>query len=108
MHQINTVHPMPKQNDASTLASVAAARAYCASQRLAYGFNPDPDAPPIEVGPAAVLRFELTAKPIPERTLPMERQLDLNDAVDGLVEEYGLQNMIRALRMVASVNGVTL
>jgi hypothetical protein len=106
MTQLNTVIPMPQQRPA-TPAEVAAARAYCVSERLRNGFDPDPDAPPITVGPAAVLRFEVV-RPIPSRTLPMERQLDLNDSVDALVEEYGLAQVIRTVKMIASINGIEL
>jgi hypothetical protein len=107
MDIVANTHTMPQQSAPATPASIAAARAYCTAQRLAYGFDPDPDAPPITVGPAAVLRFEVV-RPIPSRTLPMERQLDLNDSVDALVEEYGLAQVIRTVKMIAAINGIDL
>jgi hypothetical protein len=105
MDIVANTHTMPQESRPVTPASVAAARAYCTAQRLAYGFNPDPDAPPIMVGPAVVLRFDV-ARPIGPRTLPMGRQLDLNESVDALVEEYGLAQVIRTVRLLAAMNGV--
>jgi hypothetical protein len=105
---LHQVYPMPQQSDPVTTSSVAAALAYRAEQRLAMGFDPDVDAEPITVGPAVVLHFEALQRPIPSRTLPMERQLDLNDSVDALVEEYGLAQVIRTVKMIASINGIDL
>jgi hypothetical protein len=107
MDIVANTHTMPQESRPVTPASVAAARAYCTAQRVAYGFNPDPDADPIMVGPAVVLRFDLTAqRPIGPRTLPMGRQLDLNESVDALVEEYGLPQVIRTVKLLAAMNGV--
>jgi hypothetical protein len=108
MRNLNTVHSMPQQSDPVTVGSVAAALAYRAEQRLAMGLDPDLDAAPITVGPAVVLHFEALQRPIGPRTLPMERQLDLNDAMDALVEEYGLAQVIRTVKMLAAINQVEL
>jgi hypothetical protein len=104
--QPNLTQPMPKQSAPVTTASVAAALTARASVRLALGLDPDLNAEPITVGPAVVLRFEALQRPIPSRTLPMERQLDLNDEMDALVEEYGLAQVIRTVRLLAAMNGV--
>jgi hypothetical protein len=40
--------------------------------------------------------------------MPMGRQLDLNESVDALVEEYGLPQVIRTVRLLASMNGIDL
>jgi hypothetical protein len=108
MTSLTRSNNMPQHRAPATPAEVAAARAYCAAERLANGLDPNPDAPPILVGPAAVLHFEVVRRPIGPRTLPMEQQLDLNESVDALVEEYGLAQVIRTVKLLAEMNGCSL
>jgi hypothetical protein len=44
-------------------------------------------------------------EPIPFSTLPMARRLDLQEAIDELVEAYGFGEVWRSLRLIAAVNG---
>jgi hypothetical protein len=108
MDIVANTHTMPKQSEPVTRASVAAALANRLQVRLAMGLDPDVDAEPITVGPAVVLHFEALQRPIGPRTLPMERQLDLNDEMDALVEEYGLAQVIRTVKLLAAMNGASL
>jgi hypothetical protein len=108
MDIVANTHTMPQQSGPSTPASVVAALTARAETRLALGLDPDLDAEPITVGPAVVLHFEALQRPIAPRTLPMERQLDLNDEMDALVEEYGLAQVIRTVKMLAAMNGTSL
>ena len=56
-------------------------------------------------GDRPYLPGKVLTMPTSPRTLPMARQLDLNESVDALVEEYGLAQVIRTVRMLADMNG---
>jgi hypothetical protein len=46
--------------------------------------------------------------PVGPRRIPWNSQLDCDEAIDLAVETYGLEAVVRALRLVAATNGVDL
>lgn len=49
--------------------------------------------------------LRLVHLPVRPSTLPMEQRLDCAEAVDRLVETFGLDAVCRCIRLVAAMNG---
>jgi hypothetical protein len=99
----------------STNASAEYHREVANRERTAHGFPPHERielAPDSEIDRLRELArhnvrvFPRVAAPIPSRMLPPKQGERLQEAVDGLVEEYGLGPVIRAVKLIAASNGI--
>jgi hypothetical protein len=59
-------------------------------------------------GDRPYLPGKVLTMPIPPRRIPWDSQLDCDEAIDLAVETYGLEAVVRALRLVAAANGRSL
>lgn len=82
-------------------AQAQSAYDYCRQQRILLGLNPDPDAPVLEVHPIALTVLEGSIYPLGVRVA-------CGEAIDKAVEKYGVDMVVRAVRGIASANGVEL
>jgi hypothetical protein len=104
MPQLNTVKPM-RDEIPLTEDSLSKAKRQQAEDRAKVtaetGLKFDADGNPYL--PAKVLTM-----PVGPRRIPWNSQLDCDEAIDIAVETYGLEAVVRALRLVAATNGVDL
>lgn len=104
MPSLQQVQPMPDPIRPAPPVSVRRARLDCAIDRLQIGLDPNPDAPPIVLGPRAGL--VLKQFPILHGGIPAETREAVAVAMDKLVEEHGVAAVLRCAALIAEVNGI--
>lgn len=93
LHEPST---MPKSAHRPTAASIQAAKDYNRAERIHAGLSPDNPAP-ITLRPLAVGILE-------SDTYPLHLRVACHDALDPVIEQFGLEMVIRCLRAVAAIN----
>lgn len=91
--------------EGSTQESADYHKAKMLAERKASGLDENGEVIPMADRPR---KATVLTMPIASRSIPWDSQLDCDEAIDLAVETYGLEAVVRALRLVAATNGVLL